>query len=472
MEGQLFRACEEGDTRTFQKLYDTDNSILLQTTTGSRDTPLHLASRSMRKELASLILRLRRDMAMATNNKEETPLHEASRVGEIEIVKKLLVACPCVVYMLNIAKESALSIACSCGHLEVASELCGRMNFRAWDDIGASCLLTAAMEGYTDIVRKILIENPRLASRKDDNGCSALHLASRKGNVEVIKGFLGKDPNLSFLRDSDGRTPLHSAVISEHLPAVQEFLSERPATISFNRLRVIDLINIADQYGDTALHLAAKLPCLEIIELLLSKRGMKVNAANNEGMTALDLLQQIHEYANVPNDWFRKRLIIIQQLKARKRANSTSVIAMQQALIVVAGLIVVITYHAGLNPPGGLWQDSDRGNLRNHKPGKAILSDTHPWLFTVFLASDSLGFIVSLALIPILMILQKEMVVYVNSLVVVALISIEVAFILGLIMISDRRIFYRVEIFLLILVTLAGFWWIRQKLMPSFIRGS
>ena len=199
---------------------------------------------------------------------------------------------------------------------------------------------------------------------------------------------------------------------------------------------------------------------------------MKANAANNEGMTALDLLQQIHEYANVPNDRFRKRLIIIQQLKARKRANSTSVIAMQQALIVVAGLIVAITYHAGLNPPGGLWQDSDRGNLRNHKPGKAILSETHPWLFTVFLASDSLGFIVSLALIPILMILQKEMVVYVNSLVVVALISIEVAFILGLIMISDHRIFYRVEIFLLILVTLAGFWWIRQKLMPSFIRGS
>ena len=149
MEGQLFRACEEGDTRTFQKLYDTDNSILLQTSTGSRDTPLHLASRSMRKELASLILLLRREMAMATNNKEETPLHEASRVGEIEIVKQLLVACPCVVYMLNIAKESALSIACSCGHLEVASELCGRMNFRAWDDIGASCLLTAAMEGYT-----------------------------------------------------------------------------------------------------------------------------------------------------------------------------------------------------------------------------------------------------------------------------------------------------------------------------------
>lgn len=115
-----------------------------------------------------------------------------------------------------------------------------------------------------DILRKIVRENPSLASRKDESGCSALHLASRKGNVELIKEFLGKDPNLSFLRDCDGRSPLHSAVISEQLLAVQEFLVERPGPASFNRLQVIDLINIADNNGDTVLHLAASSPCLEV----------------------------------------------------------------------------------------------------------------------------------------------------------------------------------------------------------------
>ncbi|RWR77678.1 ankyrin repeat-containing protein BDA1-like protein [Cinnamomum micranthum f. kanehirae] len=472
MEGRLFQVCEKGDTLTFQKLYDTDNSVLQQRAPGSLDTPLHLASRSKHKELASMILRLQPNMAMATNNKGETPLHEACRVGEMKIVKQLLDACPCVAYMLNLAKESALYIACCFGYSEVASELCKRMNFRAWDEIGASCLRIAASEGYTDILRKIVRENPSLASRKDESGCSALHLASRKGNVELIKEFLGKDPNLSFLRDCDGRSPLHSAVISEQLLAVQEFLVERPGPASFNRLQVTDLINIADNNGDTVLHLAASIPCLEIIEILLSRHEMKVNAANKEGMTALDILQQIpaQEDPNVRNDCYRKRVTIIQQLKARKRANPTSVTAMQQALIVVVGLILAITYHTGLNPPGGFWQNSDIGNDgRNHRPGKAIQSETAPWLFTVFLASDSLGFIVSLALIPILMMLRKEMVVYVNSLVVVALISIEVAFILGLIMISDHKIFYRVEIFLLVLVTLAGIWWTRRMLKLSFM---
>ena len=147
MEGQLFRACENGDILTFLKLHEEDNSILLQRTTGSRDTPLHLACRSNQHELASTIYRLQPDMAMATNNKEDTPLHEACRVGDIETVMYLFGACPCVAYMLNMAKESALSIACSRGHSKVASELCRRMNFGAWDDVGASCLLTAAFEG-------------------------------------------------------------------------------------------------------------------------------------------------------------------------------------------------------------------------------------------------------------------------------------------------------------------------------------
>ncbi|XXG58058.1 hypothetical protein AAC387_Pa04g0463 [Persea americana] len=373
MEGKLFRACEKGDISEFLYLYEADKSILWQRTTGSGDTPLHLACRSNHNKLASTIINLQPDTAMATNDIGYTPLHEACRVGDKEIVMQLLEACPSVAYIVNMAKESALSIACSFGHSEVASELCRRMNFGGWDNIGASCLLIAASTGHADIVRKI--------------------------------------------------------------------------------------------NGDTVLHLAAKMTALEIMELLLSKHGMKVNATNSEGRTAFDELEQIpaHEDPNVSSDYYRKR-VIIKQLTARKTASPKSVNDIQQALIVVAGIIMAITYLAGLNPPGGLWQSLDLGNGRNHRPGKAIQSETAPWLVTVFLVSDTLGFIVSLSLIPIIMILQKETVVYVNSLVVVALISIEVAFILGLIMILDTAIFFRVVIVLLALVTSAGMWWRWEKL--------
>lgn len=203
----------------------------------------------------------------------------------------------------------------------------------------------------------------------------------------------------------------------------------------------------------------------QIVELLLNTQEMKVNEANKEGKTALDILKK-QVSARDDADCSCKRFTIIHQLKSRKRANPASMTTMQQTLMVVAALIVTVTFQAGLNPPGGMWQESGRGKY-SHKPGKAIQSKTAPWLFAFFMASDALGFIVSLALIPIIMILRKEMLMYVNSLVVAALISVEVAFILGLIMISDRNIFYRVDLFLIASVTFGGICWTSWKLKPG-----
>lgn len=206
--------------------------------------------------------------------------------------------------------------------------------------------------------------------------------------------------------------------------------------------------------------------------------GMKVDAANSEGDSALDILEQIRARDNdaadvlkqkqIPAsdcviDSYRRRMAIIKQRKARESANPVSLTAMQAKLIMVAGLVLTISFQAVLSPPGGLWQDSVQGNNTNHIPGKAIQSETNPGLFTFFMASDALGFLVSLALIPIIMILREEMLFYVNSLVVLALISIEVVFILSLIMISNREPFFRVEVFLLVLATLAGIGWTQWK---------
>ena len=246
---------------------------------------------------------------------------------------------------------------------------------------------------------------------------------------------------------------------------------------------------------------------LQIIELLLSKPGIKVNAANNEGNTAFDILEKIQvvdnganlavdtlkqipasdndEYGtidvseqipardsdgNVANDSYSRWMATVQLLKPREKANPSSLIDMQLKLMVVTGLILTITIQAILSPPGGLWQDLSRGNHTNHIPGKAIQSETNAGLFTFFMAADALGFLVSLALVPIIMILRKEMLLYVNSLVVLALISIEVAFILSLIMISGRKPFFRVEVFLLVLATLAGIGWMQWKWKPQLKR--
>ncbi|KAF7105924.1 hypothetical protein CFC21_106694 [Triticum aestivum] len=61
-------------------------------------------------------------------------------------------------------------------------------------------------------------------------------------------------------------------------------------------------------------------------------------------------------------------------------------------VMLLATLVVTITYQAGLDPPGGLWQDDRDG----HKMGHPVLQTTHPTRYKVFFYSNSAAFITSL----------------------------------------------------------------------------
>ncbi|CAM0914043.1 unnamed protein product [Alopecurus aequalis] len=64
-------------------------------------------------------------------------------------------------------------------------------------------------------------------------------------------------------------------------------------------------------------------------------------------------------------------------------------------VILLATLVASITYSAGLDPPGGLWQDDQDG----HKLGDPILLTTHPTRYKVFFYSNSSAFVASLIVI-------------------------------------------------------------------------
>lgn len=63
--------------------------------------------------------------------------------------------------------------------------------------------------------------------------------------------------------------------------------------------------------------------------------------------------------------------------------------------MLLATLAASITYQAGLDPPGGLWQDDRHG----HKTGESVLLTTHPGRYMVFFYSNSAAFVASLVVI-------------------------------------------------------------------------
>ncbi|VAH84782.1 unnamed protein product [Triticum turgidum subsp. durum] len=64
-------------------------------------------------------------------------------------------------------------------------------------------------------------------------------------------------------------------------------------------------------------------------------------------------------------------------------------------VMLLATLVVSITYSAGLDPPGGLWPDDRDG----HKGGDPVLLTTHPTRYKVFFYSNSAAFVTSLVVI-------------------------------------------------------------------------
>ncbi|KAF7005949.1 hypothetical protein CFC21_021029 [Triticum aestivum] len=64
-------------------------------------------------------------------------------------------------------------------------------------------------------------------------------------------------------------------------------------------------------------------------------------------------------------------------------------------VMVLASFAVSITYQAGLDPPGGLWQD----DLDGHKIGHPVLRTTDPARYQVFFYSNSAAFVTSLVVV-------------------------------------------------------------------------
>ncbi|EAZ36657.1 hypothetical protein OsJ_21001 [Oryza sativa Japonica Group] len=71
-------------------------------------------------------------------------------------------------------------------------------------------------------------------------------------------------------------------------------------------------------------------------------------------------------------------------------------------LMVVATVAASVTYQAGLNPPGGFWQDN-LGGRGGHRAGNPVLRDSVAARYQAFYYLNSTSFVTSLVIIVLLM---------------------------------------------------------------------
>ena len=215
----------------------------------------------------------------ATRLFRESFLHAACRGG-----------CPGVVDLLLQSEEvdvnadfcgsTPLIVACEYLHLDCVARLLAspKVNVNAATPMGLFPLSIACLRGGLGIVQALLqseLHSDRLLIDRRINGLAApLFSACSQGFADIIGAFLshgGVDINMI---DENGFSALHVACECNQPSAVSALLESDHINV-----------NICGEYGHTPLHVASRWGCTEIVRTLLGVEGIDVNASNANGAT-------------------------------------------------------------------------------------------------------------------------------------------------------------------------------------------
>ncbi|XP_034579069.1 protein ACCELERATED CELL DEATH 6 isoform X2 [Setaria viridis] len=286
--------------------------LLLSTQNNKGDTPLHCAARAGKTKMVSHLIGLSKDnniveeLLRKENNSKETALHEAVRIGNNDIVKVLLEADPRLACFPE-KGSSALYLAILQEEESIAQTLYDKSEgiLSYWGPDGQNALHAAVLRS-TEMVKKLLDWNQKLTSQGDCNGTSLgaqevrrlleanpaalyqpdkcglypIHIAASVGNKMLVAKFIRYCPSSAGLRDSIGRTFLHVAVEKSRRNIVS--FASRTRSLAW-------ILNMQDNDGNTALHLAAQAGSLRMFCSLFVNPQVHINIINKKVQTPLDI---------------------------------------------------------------------------------------------------------------------------------------------------------------------------------------
>ncbi|XP_042490756.1 ankyrin repeat-containing protein BDA1-like [Macadamia integrifolia] len=326
-------------------------------------------------------------------------------------------------------------------------------------------LHVAVTAGQACFVEEITNLKPSFTRKLNPSGYSPLHLAAANGHVEIVKQLLKVDSSLGELQGREKRSPLHCAAMAGNMEALDELIYKCPNSLKkltirketalhlavkhgqletvkallrwIKELRMERLLGKKDREGNTVLHLATSLRQYETVNLLCNgckvKRAANVNAKNNHGSTALDLVDSVRHLdeplevpvqkisnilhkagsmpacVNVNMDklispssptkqprlaiYHRQRIFHYFNFKVREDIS----LDLRNTLMVILVLIATVTFEVGIDPPGGNWQeDSIDGQYIAGDPIWMSKDRVGYYIFTVV---NFVGFVMSSVMI-------------------------------------------------------------------------
>lgn len=211
---------------------------------------------------------------MARDSQGRTHLHEAVACGNLALVYRLVV---------RLRQDNSSRLLEEC-------------------DLNGQTALHYACQLRQALVVGLLCEAGLHRDMRDKNGATAMHLAAERGDHPCVEQLLAPPcPGSVNAQDVKGRTPLHLAVLCHGGKLRNESSrGQQPAYERIDCHTVVKLLatttnaqlGLQDRVGETALHYAAQHHKVDLVQLLLLNADNPrhlVAIANNAGDTALHM---------------------------------------------------------------------------------------------------------------------------------------------------------------------------------------
>jgi ankyrin repeat protein len=163
-------------------------------------------------------------------------------------------------------------------------------------DENGSTPLHFAAERISSICRQVLEANLDALYQPDHAGFFPIHVAASVGASSNIAMFVKKCPGCASLRDAKGRTFLHVATEKKKLNIIRS---------ACRNLSLSWIMNMVDNDGNTALHLAVEAGSLRMFCPLLGNPQMNLNLPNNRGDTPSDIAEYKFPKDGLNYTWVR-----------------------------------------------------------------------------------------------------------------------------------------------------------------------
>ncbi|XP_027144818.1 ankyrin-3-like isoform X9 [Larimichthys crocea] len=240
-------------------------------------TPLHVASKRGNSNMVRLLLE--RGAKIDARTKDGlTPLHCGARSGHEQVVEMLLDrGAP----ILSKTKNglSPLHMATQGDHLNCVQLLLH--HDVPVDDVTndyLTALHVAAHCGHYKVA-KVIVDKKANPNAKALNGFTPLHIACKKNRVKVMELLLKHGASIQAVTES-GLTPIHVAAFMGHDNIVHQLINHGASP------------NTSNVRGETALHMAARAGQSNVVRYLI-QNGARVDATAKDDQTPLHISSRL-----------------------------------------------------------------------------------------------------------------------------------------------------------------------------------